>query len=122
MRVSRAQRIDIAATQRVGGDEIAASPAEARLTKANSKQVCGKAREASIAIRKGMNEYEPVMKPNRNFIGREGCVVDPVSDIVNHLADILLQSKIDYYIPHNWNHFQQLLVDCPFHLEAYLEW
>jgi hypothetical protein len=68
--VGCAQGADINAAQIICGDRIAASPAQAGPAKTDREQVGGKAGESSIAVWERVNEDQPMMEADGDFIRR----------------------------------------------------
>ena len=77
MVVGCAQRAHVAPAQLAGIGEAAASPAEGRAAKPPDQKIGHQARVPPVAVWKWMNDDQPVMETQRDFIGWIGRVVHP---------------------------------------------
>jgi hypothetical protein len=75
--ISNTQRIDIAFSKIGDRGQISASPCEAFAIELDRQKVGGHSGEASVSVRKRMDEHEPMVKAHCDFVGRVGFVFDP---------------------------------------------
>ena len=88
MIVGGSHRRHIAGAGFPGVDEVRASPCEGGSSKLSDQQVPGKAGQAAIAVRIGMDRDQPVTEAHRDLVRWIGLVLDPISCVVDELAQI----------------------------------
>src|ERR1035438_1473406 len=75
------ERRHIMRSQLANIGQTAASPAKRLSAERANQQIRHKSRMPSVAIRERVDGDKTVMQPHRDFVGRIGLVLDPVTDI-----------------------------------------
>src|SRR5579863_1410442 len=104
-------------------DQVTGTPGKCRTTKLHDQHIRHEARMSAIAVRKRMNEYKAVMKPNCLLVWKICVVLDPIAsiakqrdeslaDFVGGNAEIFLSSSIlPRPLPRLIEHFQMQLAN-----------
>ena len=79
---------DILRPRRGSFYKACASPCEARAAERHGQEICCKARMPAVAVRKRVDPYEAMMKPDCNLVWRKGVMFDPVAHVVERCAQL----------------------------------
>lgn len=81
MRIGRAQRVNVTLTKVTGAHQVRATPSKDGPVLSLGQHICHESRMATVAVRKGVDENQAVMKADGEFIGRIGFVLQPIARI-----------------------------------------
>src|SRR5690606_19353770 len=65
-----------------------AAPTERLAAELGDEKIGHEPGVTAVPVGKGMDGDEPVMKPNRNLVGRKGAVLGPVSRVAQQPAEL----------------------------------
>ncbi len=86
--IGDAQCLDVAAAQIARFKQVAPAPAEPFAVEAHDQKISGQTREASVAIREGVDLREAMVEAQCDFVWRKCLVLDPVSDVADQSVQL----------------------------------